>query len=145
MTRLSASIYVDQTGCQFQVNGMQHFQISNLDVEGNKESCLIAGGSNNGLAGARMCLYEIAEHPEQVDIIGTSDDTQDGMKSLPISTYCAVVTSATGKHCLGLFHNYVCYCKGKSILSVNQSLAFGIKPYPEPRHFGGKQKIVTND
>eukprot|EP00957_Ditylum_brightwellii_P107575 8207490-Ditylum_brightwellii.AAC.1 len=30
----------------------------------------------------------------------------------------------------------------KSILSVNQSLAFGINSYPEPRHFGGKQKVV---
>eukprot|EP00957_Ditylum_brightwellii_P144834 11031248-Ditylum_brightwellii.AAC.1 len=67
----------------------------------------------------------MAEHPERVDIIGSSDDVQDGMKSLPIGTYCAVVISATGKHCLGLFHDYVGYCKGKSILSVNQSLAYG--------------------
>eukprot|EP00957_Ditylum_brightwellii_P132278 10086535-Ditylum_brightwellii.AAC.1 len=86
----------------------------------------------------------MAEHPERVDIIGASDDMQDGMKSLPISTYCAVVTSAIGKCCLSLFHNYVGHCKGKSILSVNQSLVFGIKSYPEPTHFGGKQKIVTN-
>eukprot|EP00957_Ditylum_brightwellii_P022513 1698715-Ditylum_brightwellii.AAC.1 len=87
----------------------------------------------------------MAEHPEHVDIIGASDDIQDGMKSLPIGTCCAVVTSATGNHCLGLFHNCVCYCKEKSILPVNQSLVFGIKSYPEPRHFGGKQNIVTND
>eukprot|EP00957_Ditylum_brightwellii_P100341 7648765-Ditylum_brightwellii.AAC.1 len=83
----------------------------------------------------------MAEHPEYVDIIGASDVIQDGMKSLHIGTYCAVVTSATGKHCLGLFHNIVDYCKGKNILSINQSLAFGIKSYLEPRHFGGKQKI----
>eukprot|EP00957_Ditylum_brightwellii_P120778 9212466-Ditylum_brightwellii.AAC.2 len=46
-------------------------------------------------AGARMCLYDMAEHPERVDIIDASDNTQDGMKSLRISTHCAVVTSAT--------------------------------------------------
>eukprot|EP00957_Ditylum_brightwellii_P200314 15271636-Ditylum_brightwellii.AAC.1 len=79
---------------------MQYLQISNLEVEWNKELCLIDGGSNNGLAGAGMCLYEMAEHPEHVDIIGASDGIQDIMKSLPISTYCAVVTSATGKCCL---------------------------------------------
>eukprot|EP00957_Ditylum_brightwellii_P139261 10613723-Ditylum_brightwellii.AAC.1 len=45
--------------------------------------------------GTGMCLYEIVEHPECVDIIGASDDVHDGMKSLPIGTYCAVVTSAT--------------------------------------------------
>eukprot|EP00957_Ditylum_brightwellii_P203993 15337122-Ditylum_brightwellii.AAC.1 len=64
----------------------------------------------------------MAEHPDHVDIIGTSDDVQDGMKSPPIGTYCAVVTSTTCKYCLGLFHNYVGYYKGNSILSVNQSL-----------------------
>eukprot|EP00957_Ditylum_brightwellii_P004375 331784-Ditylum_brightwellii.AAC.1 len=74
--------------------------ISNLEVEGNKELCFIDGGSNNGLAGTGMCLYEMAEHPEHVDIIGVSDDIQDGMKSLHIGTYCTVVTSATGKYCL---------------------------------------------
>eukprot|EP00957_Ditylum_brightwellii_P160754 12238490-Ditylum_brightwellii.AAC.1 len=63
MTRLPAGIYTDQTGCQFQVNAMRHLQISNLEVEGNKELCLIDGGSNNSLAGAGMCLYEMAEHP----------------------------------------------------------------------------------
>eukprot|EP00957_Ditylum_brightwellii_P210946 15365586-Ditylum_brightwellii.AAC.2 len=90
-----------------------------------------------------MHLYEMTEHPEHVDIVGTND-IQDEMKSLPIGTYCTVVTSAAGKSCLGLFHNYVCYCKGKSILPVNQPLAFGIKSYPKPKHFGGKQKIVIN-
>eukprot|EP00957_Ditylum_brightwellii_P075111 5707638-Ditylum_brightwellii.AAC.1 len=100
MARLPAGVYMDQTGCQFQVNGMQHLQISNLEVEGSKELCLIDGGSNNGLAGAGMRLYEMAEHPEHVDIIGASDGIQYGMKSLPIGTYCAVVTSVTGKRCL---------------------------------------------
>eukprot|EP00957_Ditylum_brightwellii_P101964 7771692-Ditylum_brightwellii.AAC.1 len=102
---------------------MQCLQISNLEVEENKESCLIDGGSNNGLVGAGIHLYKMTEHPERVDIIGASYDIQDD------------------KLYLGLFHNYVGYCKGKSILSVNQSLAFGIKSYPEPRHFGGMQKI----
>eukprot|EP00957_Ditylum_brightwellii_P126409 9636060-Ditylum_brightwellii.AAC.1 len=77
---------------------MQHLQISNLEVEGNKDLCLIDGGSNNGLTGPGMCLYEMAEHPEHVDIIGASDEIQDRMKSLPIGTYCAVITSAKGKH-----------------------------------------------
>eukprot|EP00957_Ditylum_brightwellii_P080136 6094501-Ditylum_brightwellii.AAC.1 len=43
MTRLPVGVYMDQTGCQFQVNDMQHLQISNLEVEGNKELCLIDG------------------------------------------------------------------------------------------------------
>eukprot|EP00957_Ditylum_brightwellii_P083264 6331077-Ditylum_brightwellii.AAC.1 len=47
MTRLPAGVYTDQTSCQFQVNAMQCLQISNLGVEGNKELCLIDGGSNN--------------------------------------------------------------------------------------------------
>eukprot|EP00957_Ditylum_brightwellii_P191090 14549888-Ditylum_brightwellii.AAC.1 len=63
MTRLPAGVYMDQTGCQFQVNAMGHLQICNLEVEGNKELCSIDGGSNNGLAGAGMHLYEMAEHP----------------------------------------------------------------------------------
>eukprot|EP00957_Ditylum_brightwellii_P127929 9756227-Ditylum_brightwellii.AAC.1 len=79
---------------------MQHLQISNLEIEGNKELWLIDGGSNNCLAGVGMHLCKMAEHPEFVDIIGASDDVQDGMKSLPTGTYCAVVTFATGKHCL---------------------------------------------
>eukprot|EP00957_Ditylum_brightwellii_P180227 13729369-Ditylum_brightwellii.AAC.1 len=141
MTRSPAGVYTHQIRHQFQVNDMQHLQLSNLEVEENKELCLTDDGSNIGLAGAGMHLHEMAEHPECVDIIGASNDIQEGMKSLPIGTYCAVVTSATGKHCLGLFYNHVGYCKGKSILSVNKSLAFGIKSYPEPRCFGGKQKI----
>eukprot|EP00957_Ditylum_brightwellii_P077584 5895434-Ditylum_brightwellii.AAC.1 len=78
MPRLPAGLYTDQTGCQFQVNAMQHHQISNLEVEGNKELCLIDDSSNNGLAGVGMHLYEMAEHPERVDIVGASNDIQDG-------------------------------------------------------------------
>eukprot|EP00957_Ditylum_brightwellii_P165538 12602619-Ditylum_brightwellii.AAC.1 len=90
--------------------------MSNLEEEGIKELRLIDDGSNNSLSGAGIHLYEIAKNVEHADIIGASDDVQDGIKSLPISTYCAVVTSATDKCCLGLFHSYVGYCKGKSIL-----------------------------
>eukprot|EP00957_Ditylum_brightwellii_P053368 4045211-Ditylum_brightwellii.AAC.1 len=53
-------VSMDQTGCQFQVNAMQYLQMSNLEVKGSKELCLIDGGSNNGLAGAGMSLYEMA-------------------------------------------------------------------------------------
>eukprot|EP00957_Ditylum_brightwellii_P185170 14101216-Ditylum_brightwellii.AAC.1 len=80
ITRLPAGVYTDQAGRQFQVNAIGHLQISNLEVEGNKEICLIDGGSNNDMAGAGMHLYEMAEHPESVDIIVVSDDVQDGMK-----------------------------------------------------------------
>eukprot|EP00957_Ditylum_brightwellii_P207822 15354683-Ditylum_brightwellii.AAC.2 len=100
MTRLPADIYTDQTGCQFQVNAIQCLQIRNLEVEGNKELCLIHGGPNNGLEGAGMCIYEMAERPEHVDIIGASADVQDGTESLPIGTCCTVATSATCKCCL---------------------------------------------
>ena len=92
-----------------------------------------------------MRLYEIAEYPERVDIIRASDNVQDGVKGLSIGTYCAVVNSAVGTRCLDLFHNYVGYCQGKSILSTNQSLAHGERAYAEPRRFGGKQKIVTSE
>ena len=142
---LPPGVYTDQNGRQFQINAIRRLHISNLEIEENKNLCLIDGGSNNGLAGAGMRLYEMAEYPERVDIIGASDNVQDEMKGLPIGTYCAVVTSATGIRCLGLFHNYVGYCQGKSILSTNQSLAYGVKAYAEPRRFGGKQKIVTNE
>eukprot|EP00957_Ditylum_brightwellii_P005820 442911-Ditylum_brightwellii.AAC.1 len=47
-----------------------------------------------------MHLYETVEHPEHVDIIGSSDNIQDRMKRLPFGTYCAVITSVTGKCCL---------------------------------------------
>eukprot|EP00957_Ditylum_brightwellii_P180545 13752994-Ditylum_brightwellii.AAC.1 len=80
MIILPAGICTDQTDHQFQVNAMQCIQISNIELEGNKELCLTDGGSNNGLAGEGMHLYEMAEHPEHVDIIGASDDIQDGMK-----------------------------------------------------------------
>ena len=105
MAMLPPGTYTDQNGRQFQVNAMRRLHISNLEIEENQDLCLIDGGSNNGLAGAGMHLFEMAEHPERVDIIGASDNVQDGMKSLPIGTYCAVVTSATGRHCLGSFHN----------------------------------------
>eukprot|EP00957_Ditylum_brightwellii_P064645 4906228-Ditylum_brightwellii.AAC.1 len=100
MPRLPAGVYTDQKGCQFQVNAMQCLQISNLEIEENKELCLIDGCSNNSLAEAGMHLFEMAEFSEPVTIIGASDDVQNGIKSLPIGTYCAVVTTATGKHCL---------------------------------------------
>eukprot|EP00957_Ditylum_brightwellii_P126201 9621359-Ditylum_brightwellii.AAC.1 len=74
MTRLPAGVYTDQTNCQFQVYAMLCLQINNLEVEGNKELCLINGCPNNGLAGAGMCLYEMAEHTEHVDSISASDD-----------------------------------------------------------------------
>eukprot|EP00957_Ditylum_brightwellii_P038348 2899031-Ditylum_brightwellii.AAC.1 len=47
LTRLPTGVYMDQTVHQFQVNAMQCLQISNLEVERNKELCLIDGGSNN--------------------------------------------------------------------------------------------------
>ena len=113
--------------------------------EEDSNLCLVDGGANSGLTGAGMREYEMSESPERVDIIGASDDVENGMNGLPIGTYCGVVTSSKGVRCLGLFHNYVGYGKGKSILSVNQSLAFGVRCFPEPRKYGGEQKIVTND
>ena len=142
---LPPGVYTDQNGRQFQINAIRRLHISNLEIEVNKELCLIDGGSNNGLAGAGMRLYEMAEYQERVDIIGASDNVQDGMKGLPVGTYCAVATSAAGTRCLGLFHNYVGYCQGKSILSTNQSLAYGVRAYAESKRFGGKQKIVTSE
>eukprot|EP00957_Ditylum_brightwellii_P041258 3123611-Ditylum_brightwellii.AAC.1 len=80
MAMLPPGTYTDQTGCQFQVNAIQRLHISNLEIEENRDLCLIDGDSNNGLAGAGMRLYDMAEHLEWVDIIGASDDVQDGMK-----------------------------------------------------------------
>eukprot|EP00957_Ditylum_brightwellii_P022430 1692433-Ditylum_brightwellii.AAC.1 len=97
--------------CEIMASQAQPKEISNIEVEGNKALCLIDGDSNNGLVGAGIYLYEMTEHPEHVDTIGASDDAQDGMKILSISISCAVITSATGKYCLGVFHNYVGYCQ----------------------------------
>eukprot|EP00957_Ditylum_brightwellii_P145926 11112499-Ditylum_brightwellii.AAC.1 len=71
-----------------------------LEIEKNKELYFIDCGSSNGLVGAGMCLFDMAEHPEYVNITGASNYVQDGIKYMPIGTYCAVVTSATGKGCL---------------------------------------------
>ena len=106
---LSPGVYTYQNGRQFLINAIRCLHISNLEIEVNKDLCLIDDGSNNGLAGAGMRLYEMAEYPERVDIIGARDNVQDGMKGLPIGTYYVVVTSAAGTRCLGLFHNNVGY------------------------------------
>ena len=72
----------------------------------------------------------MAQCPERADIVGASDNVQDGMKASPIGTFCAVITFAKGMISFGLFHNFVGYCQGRSILlSINQSLTYGVKAY----------------
>lgn len=48
--------------------------------------CLIDGGANNRLAGANMRLYEMDDHPERIDVVGTIDQVENGMTSLPLAT-----------------------------------------------------------
>ncbi len=144
-TQLPPGTYTDQGGRQFQINTLRTLYLSKMDVTSNDDLCLIDGGANNGLAGANMRLFEMNECPERIDVVGASDQVESGMTSLPLATYCAVITSATGVSCLGLFPNYVGYGKGKSILSVNQSAAFGLQVYDRPRLYGGAQKIISTE
>jgi hypothetical protein len=144
-TQLPRGTYTDQTGRQFQINVARCVRITKLDIDAGEDLCLIDGGSNNGLAGANMRLLEMPEHPERIDVIGASDQVESGMRGLPLATYCAIVTSASGVRCLGVFPNFVGYCKGKSILSVNQTCAYGLKVFDRPRRYGGQQKIVSTE
>ena len=138
--------YTSDTGRQFQVNASRAVRIHQVEATGTAANlCLIDGGSNNGLAGAGMRLFELPEVPDRVDIVGASDSVQDGMRDLPIATYCSVLTSSSGERVLGLFHNYVGYEKGKSILSKVQSEAHGLKVSDRARRHGGQQKVVTPD
>ena len=110
--------------------------------------CIINKMDSNhcySLAGAGMQLFETPSHPEYVDVVGASDDVESGMCNLPIATYCCVVTSSRGVRCLGVFPNCIGYEKGKSILSANQSAAFGHQVQERPRRYGGAQKIITRD
>ena len=88
-----------------------------------------------------MREYEVSM--ERVNIIGTSDDIENGMSDLPIGTYAAVMTSSIGERHIGMFLNYAGYEKGKSILSISQSEAFDLVCHPKPQKHGGEQKIVT--
>ena len=142
---LPAGTYTDASGRQFHVTALRRIHLSALEVDAHDNLCLVDGGANNGLAGAAMRLLEQPEHPEMIDVVGASDRVESGMQSLPIGTYCAVVTSARGKRLLGVFPNFVGYGKGKSILSKNQSLAFGLQIFDSPRKYGGKQKIVSTE
>ena len=89
-----------------------------------------------------MREYEVSM--ERVNIIGTSDDIENGMSDLPIGTYAAVMTSSIGERHIGMFLNYAGYEKGKSILSISQSEAFDLVCHPKPRKkHRGEEKIVT--
>lgn len=44
-----------------------------------------------------------------------------------------------------MFPNYVGYGKGKSILSVNQSAAFGLQVLDRPQLYEGAQKIISTE
>ena len=145
VAQLPPGIYTSQDGRQFTINTLRKIRITSASVNDNDNLCLIDGGANSGLAGKCMREYEISEAPERVDIVGASDNVENGMDNLPIATYCSVVTSTRGVRCLGIFHNYEEYEKEKRILTINQAVALGVKCYPEPRKYGGKQKIVTND
>ena len=48
---------------------------------------------------------------ERVNIIGASDGIENGMSDIPIGTYAAVVTLSTGERHIGMFPNYVGYCR----------------------------------
>jgi uncharacterized protein YcfJ len=98
-----------------------------MEVESHRDLCLIDGGSNNGMAVANMRLFEQAEQLELVDIVGPSNQVEPALHSLPLSTYCAIVTTALGARVLGLFPNYIGYGKGKRIKS--QSEAHGVLIY----------------
>jgi hypothetical protein len=143
--RLPPGDYNDSQGRRYHINTIRVIRLTHMELESHQDLCLIDGGSNNGLAGANMRLFEQAEQPELVDIVGPSNQVEPALRSLPVGTYCAVVTTALGTRVLGLFPNYIGYGKGKSILSKSQSEAHGVLIYDKARKYGGQQKLVTPD
>ncbi|MEL6802173.1 MAG: hypothetical protein AAFO91_00130, partial [Bacteroidota bacterium] len=140
--RLPPGTYTGEDGRTYTVNAMKTVRISNMDaaIDGGM---LIDGGSNNGLAGVNMRLMEQLD--EKVNVIGASDAVENGMTNLPMGTYAATMTSATGVRVVGIFPKMIGYGKGKSILSKAQVEAFGFDVYDRARCRGGKQKIVSPD
>ena len=78
-----------------------------------------------------------------MNVIGASDEVN--MLDLPVGTYHAILTTANGEHVIGVFNNYVGYGNRKSILSVYQANAHGLRVSATPHKYGGSQKVVTPD
>ena len=100
------------------------------------------GGANNGMAGQTMRLYELNPH-EKVDIVGCTDKVQ--MTDMPVGTYHSIITADSGQEVIGVFHNFVGYGEGKSILSKSQCESYGLRIDDRLHKFGGSQSIMTPD
>eukprot|EP00957_Ditylum_brightwellii_P182466 13900059-Ditylum_brightwellii.AAC.1 len=103
MTVLPPDAHADQSSHQFQVNDIQCLQISNLEIKVNEELSLIDDGSNNGLAGAGMCFYDMTEQLEHVHIIGAGGLVLakcEEISVLHIAFLQNRCTSKQGKPCL---------------------------------------------
>ena len=89
-----------------------------------------------------MLLFETNEN-ERVDVIRCTDGVD--IKNLPVGKFYSVMTADNGKKVIGVFHNYVSYGKGKSILNKSQCEASSVKVDDRPVKFGGSQMIHTLD
>ena len=87
-----------------------------------------------------MKLDYVNASGERVDIVGCTDNVD--LANMQLGTYLGVLTASNGERVLGVFHNYVGYGRGKSILSSIQSECHDLKVYDTCRKRGGKQKIV---
>ena len=139
---LPRGTYTGEDGRTYTINAMKTVRISNVDAASDG-GMLVDGGSNNGLAGVNMRLLEQLD--EKVNVIGATDAVENGMTNLPVGTYAATMTTASGTRVVGIFPKMIGYGKGKSILSKAQVEAFGIDVFDKSRRRGGKQKVVTPD
>ena len=89
-----------------------------------------------------MRLYELNPH-EKVDIVGCTDQVH--MTDMPVGTYHSIITSYSGQEVIGVFHNFVGYGEGKSILSKSQCESYGLRIDDISHKFGGSHSIMTPD
>ena len=78
-----------------------------------------------------------------MDVIGITDGVD--INNLQVGKFYSVMTADNGEEVIGVFHNYVSYGKGKSILSKSQCEAASVNVDYRPVKFSGSQMIHTPD
>ena len=78
-----------------------------------------------------------------MDVIGFTDGVD--INNLLVGKKYSVMTEDNGEEVIGVFHNYMSYGKGKSILRKSQCEAASVKVDDRPVKFGGSQMIHTPD
>ena len=89
-----------------------------------------------------MILSEL-NYNKKVYVIGYKDGVD--INKLPFWKFYSVTTEDNGEEVIGVFHNYVSYGKGKSILIKSQCEVSSVKVDDRPVKFGGSQMIKTLD